>query len=52
MEGELFIGATEDRDKVIFKRLDGSFGGVAAMIVWWYQLVIDAMTSEIDFVGR
>ena len=31
---------------MVFESSDGSFGGVAAMRMWWHQLVINVFLSE------
>ena len=41
VHGKLFVGAAEDRNEVILEGADGAFGGVATVIVWGYELVID-----------
>ncbi len=40
MKREIFVGATEAGDEVVFERSDGAFGGVAAMHMWRDQLEI------------
>ena len=40
MHGEAFVGAAQNGDEVVFEGLDGSFGGIAAMVMGWYELVV------------
>jgi hypothetical protein len=37
------IGAAESGDEVRLPSLDGAFGGVASMGVWWDQLKVDVI---------
>ena len=45
MHREAFVGSTEDGNKVIFERLDGTFGGIPAMVVWRDKLIVDSFLS-------
>jgi hypothetical protein len=43
------IGAAESGDEVCFPSLDGAFGGVASMGVWWDQLKVDVVVVHAFF---
>ena len=47
--GERCCGAAQDANEVIFPGLDGCFGEVAAVIIWWYEL--KSHVSGFDFVA-
>ena len=49
MEWELGVRTAEYGHKVVFKRLDGAFSGIATIDVWWYQLEVDAFGSDGSF---
>ena len=49
MEREVIIGGGEACDEVILEGSNGSFGGVAAMDVWWHKLEIDVFFVEEAF---
>jgi hypothetical protein len=46
LEGEFGIRRRERRDECVFKRLDGAFGGVDAMIVGLDQLQLAFFFGE------
>ncbi len=37
MEGEFAVGRREGTDKMMFERLDGAFGRVNAVVVWFNE---------------
>jgi hypothetical protein len=39
-EREFGVASCEPGAEVVFSGLDGTFSGVAAMEVWWYELKI------------
>jgi hypothetical protein len=41
VEGEELVGAAKNSHKVVFEGLDGAFGTIALMVVWWHKLVVD-----------
>jgi hypothetical protein len=41
VEGEIRVGATKASNEVVFERSDGSFGGIAAVDMGWYELEIN-----------
>ena len=45
-EREIWISGADAGNQMVFESSDGSFGGVAAMRMWWHQLVINAFLSE------
>ncbi len=40
MDGKIFVSCTQTSNEVVFECVDGSFGGIAAMDVWWDQLIV------------
>ena len=46
--GERCCSAAQNANEVIFPGLDGFFGKVAAVIIWWYEL--KSHIGEFDFV--
>jgi hypothetical protein len=46
MKGEVFVGAAEAGNEVVFKRADGAFGSVAAMDVGRDKLEVDIFGAE------
>ena len=50
MEGKFVVCATDDRNEVILPGLNGFFGNVPLMIVWWNQLVQHAGVGDCRFV--
>lgn len=40
VQGEFFRNATKTGDEMIFKRANGTFGGVAAVDGWWRKLEV------------
>ncbi len=49
MDGPLFVGAADACDEVILERADGFFGCVAAVDVWWHQLVLHVLLGHESF---
>ena len=47
--GERCCGAAHDANEVIFPGLDGFFGKVATVIIWWYEL--KSHVGGFDFVA-
>ena len=47
--GERCCGAAQDANEVIFPDLDGFFGKVAAVIIWWHEL--KSNVGGFDFVA-
>ena len=47
--GERCCGAAQDANEVIFPGLDGFFGEVAVVIIWWHEL--KSHVGGIDFVA-
>ena len=43
-------GAAEDGDEMVLPKLDGFFGYVAAVIVWWYDMVSHAEGTYCLFI--
>ena len=50
MEGEIWANSAEDGYEVVFRGLDGLFRPVAAVVVWWYQLIRHACIFDGYFV--
>jgi hypothetical protein len=46
VQPKIWVGASEDGDKVIFKCLDCSFGRIVSMYVGWHQLIVYLCISE------
>jgi hypothetical protein len=43
VDGEVSVDTAQTRNKVILKRANGAFGGVASMHMWGNQLIINAL---------
>ena len=52
MHGEVLVRGAQTCHKVILERLNGSLGRVTAMVVGWYELVIDAFGFDRSFECR
>ena len=46
MKGEVFVGAAETSDEMVFERADGAFGGIATVEVWRGKLIVDGLCLE------
>ncbi len=42
----MFVGCAQACNKVILERLDGTFGSVALMRVWGYELEVDVLVLD------
>ena len=49
MEGKCFVGAAQDRDRVLFEGLDGLLGNVVSMIVGGHELIFHAVGFDFVF---
>ena len=49
VEWEQFVGATDDRHKMVLEGLNSALGSVAAVIVGWYELKVNPFLTEIAF---
>ena len=47
--GKRCCGTAQDANEVIFPGLDGFFGEVATLIIWWY--VLESHVGGFDFVA-
>jgi len=43
---KVFVGATEADNEMVFKGVDGTFGGIAAMHMWWDQLEVHILSHQ------
>jgi len=46
VDGEFVVCAAESGNEMIFEGLDGPFGSITAMDMWWHQLEIDGLCSH------
>ena len=46
VEREVFVGAAEPGNKMVFECANGSFGGVSSVDMWWHELEGDLLIME------
>jgi len=47
MEGKVLVCAAQASDEVILESTSGSFGGIAAVNMWWDELIVHIFHGEV-----
>ncbi len=47
MKGKVLVRAAQASDEVILESMNGLFGGIAAVNVWWDELIVHIFHGEV-----